>query len=319
MPLSSVDNNDIKINGQHGDKKVSDITETGDAKHFAGNTKLSDIVGHDDIIQRLKDRFIDYYAYKEEMLSYGYEPSRGTLLYGIPGVGKTMIIRGVINELLSNNSHVKYMKLDINEFMATGVGESAEKIHSFFNRIRIANATYHREFILIIDEIDALVPKRGKTRSVLTLERVSTILDEIGGLNDDNNMYIIGTTNRPQDIDSAFLRNGRMDKLEYVSAPDLIARKKLIIKYLRPIKMGITLDLNNVAEQTNGYTGSDFMGLGRELFLLSKKGKIDIDRFYQILKDVHIDLNKNMLEIAAFEAMYDKMENGTLVMGHNRA
>jgi transitional endoplasmic reticulum ATPase len=184
----------------------------------------------------------------------GIKPPKGILLYGPPGVGKTYIVKALANESGANFISVKGP-----EILTMWVGESERKLRDVFKRAKqVAPA------IILFDEIDSLAPKRGVDNSSRVHEQiVSQLLTEMSGIEDMEGVVVIGTTNRPDIVDSALLRPGRFDRLIYVPAPDEKTRLEILKVHTKsmPIK---SVNLEKIAKETDGYSGADLEALSRE-------------------------------------------------------
>ena len=185
------------------------------------------------------------------------EPPRGILLFGPPGTGKTLLAKAVANESESNFISVKGPEL-----LSKWVGESERGVRQVFRKARQAAPS-----IIFFDEIDALMPKRGAYigSSHVTESVVSQILTELDGLEELTNVVVLGATNRPDMLDEALLRPGRLDRMIYVPPPDREGRKKIFEVYLRNREiLANDVDIDELVERTEGYVGADIEALVRE-------------------------------------------------------
>lgn len=277
---------------------------------------FKDIVGLDFIKEVLHERIIEQHGNKKELLENGYTLSSGIILYGIPGTGKTMLAKAVINELLKNNLDYTYHIVDAGDIMSSSVGDSAKQITALFKNLREKHQKHKKDYVLVIDEIETLIPKRTG-RLVLSGERTSTFLKEIGGLTDDNSVFVIGTTNRPWDIDPAFYRSGRFEGY-HVPPPDKIMRLGLIEKYITSkMKIEDRIKIDSLVDHTEGYVGADFMEMGKHFFMLSKKRQkkgtdttITAMDFINWITSVHKTTDDSIIKILKFEAAYAKYIQG---------
>ncbi len=272
---------------------------------------FSDVIGLYDVKEKLKERLTDYYVYKDLMLENNLVPSKGLLMCSVPGVGKTMLISATANELLTNNPKLSYSRIDAYELMSGTVGGSSEKIAQHFNEIRKKNDLYNKDHVLIIDEIDILIPDRN-TSSVCTKERTGAFLNEMGGLKDDNSIYIIGATNRPDNIDTAFIRLGRFDDIIEIPPPNEEERLLLLERYFKGVKLTDRHCLLDLAQTSIGFTGSDIAGLARDVFIKSQKDPLSPEFLKDYMKNKFQSLELRMLKIAQFAVRYRKLEVGKM-------
>ncbi|MFA6226185.1 MAG: CDC48 family AAA ATPase [Methanoregula sp.] len=187
------------------------------------------------------------------------KPPKGILLFGPPGTGKTLLAKAVANESECNIIAVKGPEL-----LSKWVGESEKGVREIFRKARQASPS-----IIFFDEIDALVPKRGSFdgSSHVTESVVSQILTELDGMEELKNVTILAATNRPDMLDTALLRQGRLERHIYVPAPDEESRKKIFEVYLGGETVSILakdVDIEALVKQTEGYVGADIESLVRE-------------------------------------------------------
>ena len=162
------------------------------------------------IREELKMSIVEPIKSPELFASVGLTAPAGVLLYGPPGCGKTLVAKAVSNESKANFISIKGPEL-LNKY----VGESEKAIRQLFHRAQMSSPC-----IIFFDELDALCPKRGSESNSVTERVVNQLLTELDGLEERRNVFVIAATNRPDIIDSAMLRPGRLDKLLYVPLPN---------------------------------------------------------------------------------------------------
>ncbi len=187
------------------------------------------------------------------------KPPKGILLFGPPGTGKTLLAKAVANE-----SECNFIAVKGPELLSKWVGESEKGVREIFRKARQASPS-----IIFFDEIDALVPKRGTYQgsSHVTESVVSQILTELDGMEELKNVTILAATNRPDMLDDALLRPGRLERHIYVPAPDEESRRKIFEVYLGGDTGDILakdVDTDVLVRQTEGYVGADIEALVRE-------------------------------------------------------
>jgi transitional endoplasmic reticulum ATPase len=217
------------------------------------------IGGLEDVKQELREavewplKFPDVF---ERLLT---KPPKGILLFGPPGTGKTLVAKAVANE-----SECNFISVKGPELLSKWVGESEKGVREIFRKARQASPS-----IIFFDEIDALVPKRGSYSgsSHVTESVVSQILTEIDGMEELKNVTILAATNRPDMLDEALLRPGRLERHIYVPAPDEECRRKIFEVYLGGETGNILaqdVDIEALVRKTEGYVGADIEALIRE-------------------------------------------------------
>jgi len=187
------------------------------------------------------------------------EPPRGVLLYGPPGTGKTMLAKAVANATDANFISVKGP-----EVLDKYVGESEAAVRKIFEKAR-----QNAPAVVFFDEVDAIAPRRGQEYGTHAVERVvSQLLTELDGLEPLEDVVVLGATNRPDVIDPAILRPGRFERLVEVPLPDREARREIFEVHTEAVPMA-GIDLDTLAAETEGYSGSDIAALVREASLLA--------------------------------------------------
>ena len=200
----------------------------------------------------------------EVFSSLDTKPPRGILLYGPPGTGKTLLAKAVANE-----SECNFISVKGPELLSKWVGESERGVRQIFRKARQAAPS-----IIFFDEIDALVPKRGTYMgsSHVTESVVSQILTELDGLVELKNVMVLGATNRPDMLDEALLRPGRLDRVIYVPPPDRESRRKIFEVYLRNKDiLAKDVNIDELVDRTEGYVGADIEALVREAKLAAMR------------------------------------------------
>ena len=188
-------------------------------------------------------------------------PPKGILLYGPPGTGKTLMAKAAANE-----SEANFISIKGPELLSKWVGESEKGVREIFRKARQAAPC-----IIFFDEIDAIAPKRGGDfgDSHVTERLISQLLTELDGLEILTNVVVIGATNRPDIIDPALLRPGRFDRLLYVPPPDRDSRVQILKIHIKKKPLDETVDIEKLADQTDGYTGADIASLSSAAVMLA--------------------------------------------------
>ena len=224
------------------------------------NLHWDDIGGLEDVKAELKEAVEWPLKYAELFEHMNAEPPKGVLLYGPPGTGKTMLAKAVATESESN-----FISIKGPEFLSKWVGESEKAVRETFRKARQAAPC-----IIFMDEIDSIAPTRGGDSDSHVTERViSQLLTELDGLESLHNVVVIAATNRPDMIDPALLRPGRFDRLIQVGAPDLETRKAILGVHFKRKPLADEVDLNEVANKTEGCTGADLAAIANEAVMSS--------------------------------------------------
>ncbi len=240
----------------------------------------------------------------EEM---GIRPPKGILLFGPPGTGKTLLAKAAATE-----SGANFIAVRGPEILSKWVGESEKAVRKIFERARqVAPA------IVFFDEIDAIAPARGfrHDTSGVTDRIVNQLLTEMDGIVPLQNVVVIAATNRPDIIDPALLRPGRFDRLIYVPPPDKEARKQIFEIHTRKVPLADDVDLDRLAEMTEGYTGADIEAVVREAVMIKLREKLEVGpvsmkHFEEALKKVPPSLTKD--DIYRYERMAKELKRLSL-------
>src|SRR5574338_1522861 len=214
-----------------------------------------DIGGLDAPRDRLREGVELPLKHPEAFRRLGIRPAKGFLLYGSPGTGKTLLAKAAARE-----SQANFIATKSSDLLSKWYGESEQQIARLFNRARQVAPT-----IIFIDEIDSLVPARGGGlgEPQVTERVVNTILSEMDGLEELQNVVVIGATNRPTLVDPALLRPGRFDELIYVGTPDTACRRRILAIHPRHLPLDKDVDLESLARRTERFTGADLEDLVR--------------------------------------------------------
>jgi transitional endoplasmic reticulum ATPase len=224
------------------------------------NIHWKDIGGVEDVKQELKEAVEWPMTYPALFKHLSARPPRGILLYGPPGTGKTMLAKAVATE-----SQANFISIKGPEFLSKWVGESEKAVRETFRK-----AKQSAPCIVFFDEIDSIAPARGNGGDSHVTERVvSQMLSEIDGLEELHNVTVIAATNRPDIIDPALLRPGRIDRLVFVSPPDEKSRHEIFSIHLANKPIYGDVDLNRLAKDTEDFTGADIASVCNEATMLA--------------------------------------------------
>ncbi|CAI5679605.1 transitional endoplasmic reticulum ATPase isoform X1 [Oreochromis niloticus] len=209
-----------------------------------------DIGGLDEVKRELQELVQYPVEYPDKFLKFGMTPSRGVLFYGPPGCGKTLLAKAIANECQAN-----FVSIKGPEMLTMWFGESEANVRDVFDKARQAAPC-----ILFFDELDSIAKSRGGGAGDAggAADRViNQILTEMDGMSDKKNVFIIGATNRPDIIDPAILRPGRLDQLIYIPLPDKPSRTAILKANLRKSPVARDVDLEYLSGITDGFSGAD--------------------------------------------------------------
>lgn len=224
------------------------------------NVKWEDIGGIESVKVELREAVEWPLKYPKSFENMGIKPPRGVLLYGPPGTGKTLLAKAVANESEANFIQVKGPSL-----LSMWVGKSEEGVRKIFERARQVSPC-----VIFFDEIDALASKRGHESGTRVTERVlNQLLAEMDGIEDLSNVIVVGATNRPDMLDTALMRPGRFDRIVYVNVPDKEGRLQILNIHTKKVPLDKSIDLKELAKETEGYSGADMESLVREAAMLA--------------------------------------------------
>ncbi|MDD3993663.1 MAG: AAA family ATPase, partial [Candidatus Nanoarchaeia archaeon] len=227
-----------------------------------------DIGGIKEVKQELKEAVEWPLKFPQNFKRLGIRPPKGILLYGPPGTGKTLLAKAVAKESESNFIQIKGPSL-----LSMWVGKSEEGVRKIFERARQVSPC-----VIFFDEIDALAGKRGvmSSSTKVTENVLNQLLAEMDGIEDLNNVIVLGATNRPDILDPALMRPGRFDRIIYVSIPNKEERLDILKIHTKnmPIKNKERI-IEDLSDKTEGYTGADLENLVREAGMIALRDDIE--------------------------------------------
>ncbi|WP_290624042.1 MULTISPECIES: CDC48 family AAA ATPase [unclassified Archaeoglobus] len=276
------------------------------------NVKWEDIGGLEQAKQELMEAVEWPLKYPDVFKAANIKPPRGILLFGPPGTGKTLLAKAVANE-----SNANFISVKGPELLSKWVGESEKHVREMFRKARQVAPC-----VLFFDEIDSLAPRRGGIGDSHVTERVvSQLLTELDGMEELKDVVVIAATNRPDMIDPALLRPGRIERHIYIPPPDKKAREEIFRIHLRGKPLDDDVSIEELAEKTEGYSGADIEAVCREAGMLAirelikpgmtkeeakeaaKKLKITKKHFEEVLKKVKPSLTKE--DVKKYEKMIE--------------
>ena len=250
----------------------------------------NDVGGLEDVKREIIEAVEWPLMYPEKFKKFGIRPPKGVLLYGPPGTGKTLIAKAVANEANANFISVKGPEL-----LSKWLGESEKAVRKIFKKARQVAPC-----IIFFDEIDAIAGMRGVEENRAVERVVNQLLTEMDGLEELEGVVVIGATNRPDIVDPALLRPGRFDRLVYVRPPDRNSRLAIFRIHTRNMPLASDVDLEELADMTEGYVGADIEAICREAVMLALREEINAEKVYmrhfiEALKKIKPSVTESML------------------------
>jgi transitional endoplasmic reticulum ATPase len=231
-----------------------------------GGLSLDDVGDMTEVKESLTESVLWPLRYPDSFARLGVAPPRGVLLYGPPGGGKTYLVRALAGTGALNVFAVKGAEL-----MDKWVGESERAVRELFRRAREASPS-----LIFLDEIDALAPRRGQSSDSGVADRVvAALLTELDGVEPMREVVVLGATNRPELIDPALLRPGRLERLVYVPPPDAEGRAAILRATSKNTPLAADVDLDALASTLDRYSAADCAALIREAALTAMRESLE--------------------------------------------
>jgi len=266
------------------------------------NVGWNNVGGLDNVKQELIEAVEWPMKFPDGFQRMGIRPPRGILLWGPPGTGKTLLAKAVAKE-----SEANFIQVKGPELLSMWVGKSEEGVRKIFQRARQVAPC-----VIFFDEIDSLASRRGHdSGSKVTDQVLNQMLAEMDGLEELQNVIVIGATNRPDILDPAVLRPGRFDRLVLVHPPTKEGRLEILKIHTKNMPLAKDVDIEKFAEITEGYVGADLEALCREAAMLAlRKDKdakeVNKKMFEEAMKKVKASVSKESMD------KYRKMETDYL-------
>ncbi|KAI6653261.1 Spermatogenesis-associated protein 5-like isoform X2 [Oopsacas minuta] len=255
------------------------------------HVKWSDIGGMTDIIQKIRETVEWPLKHPEAFTRLGLRPPRGILLYGPPGCSKTMIARAIATE-----SGLSFLAVKGPEIFSKWVGDSERAIRDIFSKARMVAPA-----IIFFDEIDALAVEREGQGSRVSDRVLTQLLTEMDGLERLEGVTVVAATNRPDLMDKALLRPGRMDRLIYIPIPDTVTREEIFRIKLSKMACEPDLILSGLIELSAGFSGAEIVNVCEEAAMICLQENIESKQIEQqhlekAVKNLKPQITKEMKE-----------------------
>ncbi|EER44809.1 AAA family ATPase [Histoplasma capsulatum H143] len=216
--------------------------------------KWSDIGGLHEIKERLRKAVERPLKFPDRMKRLNISGKKGILLYGPPGCSKTLMVKALATEAGLNFLAVKGA-----EILSMYVGESERALREIFRKARSASPS-----IIFFDEIDAIASRRGSSAAQGGgggINVLTTLLNEMDGIEELKNVLVVAATNKPEVLDPALMRPGRLDNILYIGPPDVQARKEILNIWISKSEVDDDVDIDMLAEVTEGYSGAEMVNI----------------------------------------------------------
>lgn len=266
-------------------------------KNNGTNVTFKDVAGLAEAKVEIQE-IVEFLKNPQRYTELGAKIPRGALLVGPPGTGKTLLAKAVAGE-----ANVPFLSMSGSDFVEMFVGVGAARVRDLFKQ-----AKDKAPCIVFIDEIDAVGRARGKNPSMGSNdERENTLnqmLTEMDGFGSNNGVIILAATNRADMLDKALMRPGRFDRQIYVDLPELTDRVEILNVHLRNLKVNASLDVEQLARQTAGFSGADLANVCNEAALTAaraNKKEIDMEDFRRAVDRIIAGLEKKSKVFTAEE------------------
>ncbi|QNG19955.1 AAA family ATPase [Rhodococcus triatomae] len=245
---------------------IRPLSRSGTEELAIGSVTLDDVGDMVETKQALTEAVLWPLQHPDSFARLGVDPPRGVLLYGPPGCGKTYLVRA-----LASSGQLSVHAVKGAELMDKWVGASEKAVRELFQRARDSAPS-----LIFLDEVDALAPRRGQSSDSGVSDRVvAALLTELDGVEPLRDVVVLGATNRPDLIDPALLRPGRLERLVFVPPPDAEARREILRTSSRSVPLADDVDLDALAHDLDGYSAADCAALLREAALSAMRRDID--------------------------------------------
>lgn len=232
----------LRVSIKHDDEATGDTSII-----VKPDVSFKDVGGMNDVKKEIDLKIIQPMIYPEIYKAYGKKIGGGILLYGPPGCGKTHIAKATAGEI-----NAKFISVGLNDVLDMWIGNSEKNLNEIFELAR-----QNKPCVLFFDEIDALGASRSDMKQSAGRHLINQFLQELDGIDGDNEgVLVLGATNTPWNLDQAFRRPGRFDRIIFVPPPDINAREEILKIKMRD-KLSENVNYNEVAQKTKEYSGAD--------------------------------------------------------------
>ncbi len=268
-------------------RMAMDQTKIGEVKK--PKERYSDVAGCDEAIRELKE-IVDFFDNPTKYTDVGAKVPRGVLLVGPPGNGKTLLAKATAGE-----SNMSFISMDGSKFVEMFVGVGAGRVREMFEKARKSQPC-----IIFIDELDTVASTRTMRMTHEEYNQtLSSLLTEMDGFSSSDRVVVLAATNRPESLDEAIVRPGRLDRKILISRPDVRSREAILEVHAKGKKLAPDVSLQRVAKGTSGFSGADLAAVMNESAIAAvgkKKPAIDsADLDEAIIKVIMGAASKNFI------------------------
>ncbi|MEE9376525.1 MAG: CDC48 family AAA ATPase [Candidatus Lokiarchaeia archaeon] len=285
----------IEVTKEDFEEALKEVLPSGIREVFVEvpNVPWDQVGGLDDLKQKLVEAVEWPLSHPNIFIRMGIRPPKGILLYGPPGCGKTLLARAVATESKANFISVKGPEL-----LSKWVGESEKAIREVFRIAKQASPC-----IIFFDEFDSIAPSRGRhtSDSGVTEKVLSQFLTELDGLEVMKDIVVIAATNRPDILDPALIRPGRIDRILLVPLPDKKGRLEILKLFTKEMPLTSNIKLEDLNDTINGFSGADIETWCREAAMIAlrenlRARKVSLEHFKEARKELNPTLTKEVIE-----------------------
>jgi transitional endoplasmic reticulum ATPase len=285
----------IEVNKNDFDEALKEVLPSGIREVFVEvpNVRWDQVGGLEDLKQKLIEAVEWPLSNPKIFKRMGISPPKGILLYGPPGCGKTLLARAVATESKAN-----FISIKGPELLSKWVGESEKAIREIFRKAKMAAPC-----IVFFDEFDSIAPSRGRhtSDSGVSEKVLSQFLTELDGLEKTKDIVVIAATNRPDILDPALIRPGRIDRILLVSTPDEKGRLEILKIFTKDMPLANNLELSELNKMVDSFSGADIETLCREAAMIAlrenlRARKVTLEHFKEARKIVNPTLTEDVIK-----------------------
>ena len=285
----------IEVTKEDFEEALKEVLPSGIREVFVEvpNVPWDQVGGLDELKQKLVEAVEWPLSHPNIFIRMGITPPKGILLYGPPGCGKTLLARAVATESKAN-----FISIKGPELLSKWVGESEKAIREVFRKAKMASPC-----IIFFDEFDSIAPSRGRhtSDSGVTEKVLSQFLTELDGLEVMKDILVIAATNRPDILDPALIRPGRIDRILLVPVPDEKGRLEILNIFTKGMPLTNNIKLEELNEMINGFSGADIETWCREAAMLAlreniRARKVSLEHFKEARKSLNPTLTTEVID-----------------------